>query len=214
MKKNVASQIIGAQMIQIANGSAFAGTVVVYVTGNGGTQGAGTVGGGTCTNEGNGFYSYAPGQAETNFDHVAFTFTGTAAIPVTIQVYPSFPQTADVGTGSGLTAIPYNTALGTAIGTAVWANASRLVTGGTINAGTITTLTNLPTISTDWLSAAGVSAAAVTKIQTGLATPTNLTAGTITTVTNVTGTVSANLKQVNSVTLTGTGVTGDKWVPA
>jgi len=52
--------------------------------------------------------------------------------------------------------------------------------------GTVTTLTNLPAVTTDWLTASGVKADAVTKIQTGLATPTNITAGTITTATNVT----------------------------
>jgi len=51
---------------------------------------------------------------------------------------------------------------------------------------TVTTLTNLPAATTDWLTAAAVKADAVTKIQTGLATPTNITAGTITTVTNLT----------------------------
>jgi hypothetical protein len=51
---------------------------------------------------------------------------------------------------------------------------------------TATNLTNLPAISADWLTAAGVKADAVTKIQNGLATPTNITAGTITTVTNLT----------------------------
>ena len=41
-------------------------------------------------------------------------------------------------------------------------------------------------IATDAINAASVKADAVTKIQTGLATPTNITAGTITTVTNLT----------------------------
>lgn len=41
---------------------------------------------------------------------------------------------------------------------------------------TATNLTNLPAIPTDWLAAGGVKADAVTKIQTGLATPTNITA--------------------------------------
>lgn len=95
MKKNVAGQIIGAQMISASDGSAFTGSVTVSVTGDGGTQATGSVGSGACTHEGNGFHTYAPAQAETNYDHVAFTFTGTGAIPVTIQVYPSFPQTGD-----------------------------------------------------------------------------------------------------------------------
>lgn len=51
---------------------------------------------------------------------------------------------------------------------------------------TATNLTNLPAISSEWLTAAGIKDDAVTKIQTGLATPTNITAGTITTVTNLT----------------------------
>jgi len=95
MKKNVASQAIGAQMVSSTDGSAFTGTVTVYVTGNGGTQAIGSVGSGVCTHEGNGFHSYAPAQAETNYDHIAFTFIGTGAVPATIQVYTAFPQTGD-----------------------------------------------------------------------------------------------------------------------
>jgi hypothetical protein len=95
MRKNVASQAVGAQMVAAADGSAFTGAVTVYVTGDNGTQAAGSVGSGACTHEGNGYHSYAPAQAETNYDHIAFTFTGTGAIPATVQVYTSFPQTGD-----------------------------------------------------------------------------------------------------------------------
>lgn len=84
MRKNVAGQVIGAQMVSAANGAAFVGAVSVLVTGDGGTQ---APGGGTVTHEGNGFHSYVPTQAETNFAHIAFTFTGTGAVPATIQVY-------------------------------------------------------------------------------------------------------------------------------
>jgi hypothetical protein len=108
MKKNVASQTIGAQMVTAADGTAFTGTVTVVITGDAGTQSAS--GGTGPTHEGNGYYSYLPTQAETNFDHVAFTFIGTGAVPATVQVYPSFPQTGDsfgrIGaTGSGLTSL-------------------------------------------------------------------------------------------------------------
>jgi len=72
--------------------SAFTGTVSALVTGDAGTQSAG---GGSVVHEGNGYHSYAPTQAETNFDHIAFTFTGTGAIPATVQVYTTFPQTGD-----------------------------------------------------------------------------------------------------------------------
>ena len=93
MKKNVASQSVGAEMITAADGTIFTGAVSVLVTINNGTQ---TAGGGTApAHEGNGYHSYAPTQAETNGDHIAFTFIGTGAISATIQVYTTFPQTQD-----------------------------------------------------------------------------------------------------------------------
>jgi hypothetical protein len=95
MRKNVASQTVGAQMVSASDGSAFTGATTVYVTGDGGLQAVGSVGGGACTHEGNGYHSYAPAQAETNYDHVAFTFIGSGAIPATVQIYTSFPQTGD-----------------------------------------------------------------------------------------------------------------------
>jgi len=95
MKKNVASQVIGAQMINSTTGAAFTGSVTVAVLGDGGTQATGSVGAGACAHEGNGFHTYAPAQAETNYDHIAFTFIGTGAIPASVQIYPSFPQTGD-----------------------------------------------------------------------------------------------------------------------
>ena len=97
MKKNVASQAIGAQMITAADGTAFTGAVSVLYTIDNGTQ---TAGAGTApAHEGNGYHSYTPTQAETNGDHVAFTFTGTGAIPATIQVFTRFPQSVDNATG-------------------------------------------------------------------------------------------------------------------
>jgi hypothetical protein len=80
------------------DGSDFTGAVTCYVTGDGGTQAAGSVGSGACVHEGNGFHTYAPAQAETNYDHVAFTFKAAGAVTATIQVYPNFPQTVDIQT--------------------------------------------------------------------------------------------------------------------
>jgi flagellar hook-associated protein FlgK len=132
MRKNVASQTIGAQMVAAADGSAFTSAVTVHVTGDGGTQATGSVGSGACVHEGNGYHSYAPAQAETNYDHIAFTFIGTGAIPATVQVYTEFPQTGDAfarigAAGAGLTDLataaavadlPTNAELATALGTA------------------------------------------------------------------------------------------------
>ena len=89
MKKNTAGQKIGAQIITAADGTAFSGSVTVYVTKDAGTQAIGSVGSGAATDEGNGYYTYAPSQAETDGNLLAFTFIGSGAIPVTVQVVPS-----------------------------------------------------------------------------------------------------------------------------
>lgn len=87
MIKNTASQKIGAQMVSATDGSAFTGSVTVAVCGDAGTQATGSVGSGACVHEGNGYHTYSPAQAETNYDLIAFTFTGTGAIPQTVQVF-------------------------------------------------------------------------------------------------------------------------------
>lgn len=92
LKQNVASQIVGVQMVSSTDGTAFTGAVSALVTVDGGVQGAG---GGAVTHEGNGFHSYTITQAETNGTHVAVTFTGTGAVPRTIQAWTTFPQTGD-----------------------------------------------------------------------------------------------------------------------
>lgn len=95
MIRNAGSQVIGAQLVSATDGSAFTGAVTCYVTVDGGTQAVGSVGSGACAHEGNGFHSYAPSAGETDGAHVAFTFVGSGAVPATVQVYPSSPQTGD-----------------------------------------------------------------------------------------------------------------------
>lgn len=96
MKKNVASQVVCAQLNSKTDGSAVTtGTTTCYVLGDGGTQAAGSVASGACTHEGNGLWSYAPAQAETNYDNVVFTFVNTNAVNASVQIYTSFPQTGD-----------------------------------------------------------------------------------------------------------------------
>lgn len=89
MRRNVAGQFVGAQINSKTDGSEITtGTVTAYVTGDAGTQAAGSVGSGACTHEGHGFWTYAPAQAETNYTHVAFTFVHTSGITATVQLYP------------------------------------------------------------------------------------------------------------------------------
>ena len=86
MLKGVAGQAIGSQVLNASTGAAFVGPVTVHVTGDGGVQTQGQVLGGLCTHEGNGYHSYQPSQAETNYNLIAFTFVGSGAIPATVQV--------------------------------------------------------------------------------------------------------------------------------
>ncbi len=94
MKKNVGSQVVGAQMVATDTGAAYTSPVMVYVTGDNGTQTAAAAAA-SATHKGNGWHTYAPTQAETNYTHVAYTFATTGAVPQTVQIYTSFPQGGD-----------------------------------------------------------------------------------------------------------------------
>jgi hypothetical protein len=90
--------------------------------------------------------------------------------------------------------------------TARWSEDQNItnVTGYTTN------LTNLPTIPLNWITASGLDNSAVLEIQTGLATPTNITAGTITTVGTVTNPVTAGtVSDKSGYTINGTLTTID-----
>lgn len=101
MKKNVSGQKVGIQLVSATDGSAVtSGTTTVYVTLDAGTQATGSVGSGAATHEGHGYWTYAPSQAETNGDLVAFTFENTSAVNATVQIYTSFPQTSDAPTAA------------------------------------------------------------------------------------------------------------------
>jgi hypothetical protein len=108
MFKSTASQVIGAQLITAADGTAFTGSVVVRVTKDGGSQALGNTGSGACVSEGNGFHSYVADATDTAGDHLAFTFTGTGAIPVTVQVYTQDKAVAD-RLAAGAKAMVYGT---------------------------------------------------------------------------------------------------------
>ena len=93
MKKNVASQLIGAQLVSATDGSGITSGAAIGVCGD--AAGSFTTGGGTLTHIANGYWQYAPTQAETNFAYAAYQFTATGAVSVTQVVYTTFPQTGD-----------------------------------------------------------------------------------------------------------------------
>lgn len=163
MLLNTASQTIGAQMVSATDGSAFTGSVTVYVTGNAGTQAIGSVGSGACTHEGNGFHTYAPAQAETNYAHVAFTFIGTGAVPATVQV---FTRAGDAFTRLGA---PVGASISADIA-AVQADTDNIQTRipAALVSGRMDS--SVGAMATDTLTAAALAADAVTEIQSGLST--------------------------------------------
>lgn len=179
MKKNIASQVIGRQMITIADGSNFTGSVTVDVTIDGGTQSAG---GGTVTHEGKGYHTYTPTQAETNGDHVAFTFSGSGALTRTIDVYTNFPQSTD--NDVKISNIPNTTEFNArTILSANYATAANLAIVDS-NVDAILADTNeLQSNQGDWLTATGFSTF----------NPATDTVATVTTVTNMRGTDNALL---------------------
>lgn len=120
MIKNTSGQAVSAQLVAVADGEdVTSGTTAVYVTGDAGTQAPGA---GTVTHEGNGCWSYQPAQAETNYDHVSYTFVNSAAVSVTVQRDPitladykatgfSTLDAAGVRTAVGLTSANLDTQL-------------------------------------------------------------------------------------------------------
>jgi hypothetical protein len=99
MKRNVASQVIGAQLINRTDGTPYTDNFnppTVRVTRDGGTT---TIGSGIVTLEGGslvGYWSYFPTQSETSGIHLAFHFSHPDIVNTTVQVYTSFPQSADI----------------------------------------------------------------------------------------------------------------------
>ena len=157
LQKNVASQHIGFCLNSTAAGAPVtaggAGTVVI----DGGSQAAC---GGSFTHKGTGQWDYAPTQAETNGTSISFAFTGTGAIQVGMQFFTigynptlaNVPANATQLAGQTITA-----AAGVTFPTSVASPTN--ITAGTI--ATVTTLTNLPSIPANWLTAAGINAAAL-----------------------------------------------------
>lgn len=108
MIRGQAGQVVGAQ-INTAAGAAYAGAVTVYVDGDHTGQVIGSVGAGAANNRGNGYYDYVPAAAETQFDHIAFTFLPAAAVAVTVPIDTITPaQISALQTATGLSSVVVN----------------------------------------------------------------------------------------------------------
>ena len=155
MRKNVAGQNIEGQMLARTDGSPLTTSVSVFVTVDNGTQ---TAGGGTTTHKGNGQWNYAPTQAETNGNHVAFLFTHASGVNQVVNVYPVAYNPYDaVALGlTNLTVAPTNwlTSVGIAAGALNGKGDWNIGKTNYSIAGTKTTLDALNDVSTSAITAA------------------------------------------------------------
>jgi hypothetical protein len=184
MKKNVAGQAIGAQLVSATDGSnVTSGTTTVYRTGDNGTQASI----GTATHKGQGYWSIALSQANTNFDHAAFTFVNTNAVSATVQVFTSFPQSRDLSSDV----------------TAILADTNELQG----NQGDWATATGFATVNPDNASIAAILTDTGTTIPAQISALNNFdpatdTVANVTNVANITSTVVANFVQCKGTPLT------------
>lgn len=84
MRKNIPGQFVAGQLISKLDGSVIATGVSVVCSQDNGAQAAGI---GTLVYKGNGVWIYLPTQAETNGNHVVFTFIHPSAVVTSVQIY-------------------------------------------------------------------------------------------------------------------------------
>lgn len=206
LRKNVSSQFVYIAGVNATTGAALTGATI---SGRRCLDGTFAAIGATITEDtGLGFYKVALTQADTNGNDVAYFFTATNMVPICLTVVMTAADPTDT-VRLGLTALP-NVASGSAgaiitsgTGSAQLSVSSGLVTlAGVTHTGavipTVTTLTNLPAITANWLTAAGTAADFGSEIATAIWTDT--TAGDFT--------VAASIgKSVMNGVALGTGLT-------
>ncbi len=139
LQKNVASQVLTFNLVNATTGAALTGATVTTKVALDGTQSSGA---GTVTELGTGQYKYVPTQGETNGTTAGFSFTATNAVPVSLHCFTigqdptaaQFKANATQFAGQTITA---------AAGVTV---PSTIASPTNITAGTITNLTNAPTV--------------------------------------------------------------------
>jgi hypothetical protein len=109
----------------------------------------------------------ASGIALTEATNRKGLYTGTTAAALAGE-FQAFIKTGTTVVGLGYVVMSDDTAVHRVVDNA--AVFDKTGTSANVGGGTVTTLTNLPAIPTDWLAAGGVKADAVTKIQSGLST--------------------------------------------
>jgi hypothetical protein len=135
-------------------------------------------------------------------DKTGYSISGTTTTFDALQTAEN--STHGAGSWATVTGFATPTNITAATGVSLAASQHVIVDSGTVT--TVTTLTNLPAVPTDWLTAMGVKADAVTKIQAGLSTYAGGAVASVTgAVGSVSGIVTANVAMINSVSIIGDG---------
>jgi hypothetical protein len=219
-RKNVAGQFVCFQMLLTASGAVATGLTPAVRRCIDGTFAAG---GGTVTEDGTtGSYKYAMSQADTNGNNISFIFTGTAAMPVCVNIVTTAADPTSA-TSFGLTnldaAITSRMATYTQPTGFLAATFPGTVASTTnITAGTITTATNVTTVNglaAGVITAASIAADAITDAKVAADVTIASVTGAVGSVTgavgSVTGSVGSVVGAVGSVTAAVTvGTNNDK----
>ena len=168
-RKNTSGQYIHVQGVDATTGGIKSGVTWTVRRCIDGTFAAAT---GTATEDGStGWYKFALSQADTDGNNIGFNFTGTGAIPQTVNIVTTACDPTSTAFGLSLAKTTNITGFNDIAATAVVSSGAITTSGGAVS--TVSTVTNavtLPTIPADWITSSGVAASAVTEIQTGLST--------------------------------------------
>ena len=168
-RKNTSGQYIHVQGVDSTTGGIKSGVTWTVRRCIDGTFAAAT---GTATEDGStGWYKFALSQADTNGNNIAFNFTGTGAIPQTVNIVTTACDPTSTAFGLSIAKTTNITGFNDIAATAVVSSGAITTSGGAVS--TVTAVTNavtLPTIPADWITSSGVAASAVTEIQTGIST--------------------------------------------
>jgi len=174
-RKNTSGQYIHVQGVDATTGGIKSGVTWTVRRCIDGTFAAAT---GTATEDGStGWYKFALSQADTDGNNIGFNFTGTGAIPQTVNIVTTACDPTSTAFGLSLAKTTNITGFNDIAATAVVSSGAITTSGGAVS--TVTAVTNavtLPTIPADWITSSGVAASAVTEIQNGLATSASIAA--------------------------------------
>lgn len=160
-RKNTASQFIHFQGVDISTGGIKSGVTWTVRRCIDGTFAAG---GGTVTEDStNGWYKYAMSQADTNGNDIGFNFTGTGAVPQTVNIVTTAADPTDA-VHFGLSALP-NTACTT--------NASLITSGSGTDQ--LTVSGGLASSDAKKINAVSTSSVTTVNANIGMTQPVNFT---------------------------------------